>query len=586
MRHCGWMTLAGVVTCLCSSHSVQAGDPPSVRTTFCSTSNAMIPDGGPDPLLELLPDAAVGPILDLNVHLTATHGSVGDLVITLTHIDTGTAVLLVDRPMRSESLGDCDSNDLSVMLDDAGTGGSINMQCGADTDAAFPTSPPSFTPAQPLAAFNGESMAGQWLISVLDSKTGDAGLLTSWCIEATLGPADLDFGVSAALDSGAVVCGGADDLLIVAPGANVRICYAAGNTGQIDYRTQTLSSSVHGELFTDDPTPLAPGDSRYETATLHVTADVDVEATWSASAGGGGVVSRTDGVLIRIDSDGDGVADVDDGCPSDPDKIEPGQCGCGVDEDACGGGNNNNNDNSNTNGNGNDNGNSNGNDNGNSNGNTNGNDNDNSNGNDNSNDNGNSNGNDNSNDNGNTNGNDNSNDNGSPNGNENGNANNNQNSNTAGPGESENGNSNGNNNSNGNSNNGNGNNNTNGNTSGDSPVLQGCPGDFEVTALSSAGIYVNYDLPTALGDDVTITADPMPGDFLPVGDTHVTIEAQNGAGVDTCEFTITVLPPGSLGNDCFLALCGQGLCGTGGAMLVPFGVAGLLYLRRERRRGR
>ncbi len=34
------------------------------------------------------------------------------------------------------------------------------------------------------------------------------------------------------------------------------------------------------------------------------------------------------------DSDGDGVCDSDDGCPFDPNKTEPGLCGCGVDDHA------------------------------------------------------------------------------------------------------------------------------------------------------------------------------------------------------------------------------------------------------------
>ena len=34
------------------------------------------------------------------------------------------------------------------------------------------------------------------------------------------------------------------------------------------------------------------------------------------------------------DSDGDGVCDSDDACPFDPNKIDPGQCGCGVDDHA------------------------------------------------------------------------------------------------------------------------------------------------------------------------------------------------------------------------------------------------------------
>jgi hypothetical protein len=36
------------------------------------------------------------------------------------------------------------------------------------------------------------------------------------------------------------------------------------------------------------------------------------------------------------DTDTDGTPDCIDGCPDDPDKTEPGICGCGVPEDACG----------------------------------------------------------------------------------------------------------------------------------------------------------------------------------------------------------------------------------------------------------
>ena len=36
-----------------------------------------------------------------------------------------------------------------------------------------------------------------------------------------------------------------------------------------------------------------------------------------------------------MDTDGDGVPDQVDGCPLDSAKIEPGECGCGVDESAC-----------------------------------------------------------------------------------------------------------------------------------------------------------------------------------------------------------------------------------------------------------
>jgi TolB-like protein len=43
----------------------------------------------------------------------------------------------------------------------------------------------------------------------------------------------------------------------------------------------------------------------------------------------------TEREVIYVDSDGDGMPDVDDGCPNDPNKIEPGICGCGVPEEWC-----------------------------------------------------------------------------------------------------------------------------------------------------------------------------------------------------------------------------------------------------------
>ena len=46
--------------------------------------------------------------------------------------------------------------------------------------------------------------------------------------------------------------------------------------------------------------------------------------------------SITVGYNTTIDTDGDGVPDVDDGCPTDPNKIEPGNCGCGIPETDCG----------------------------------------------------------------------------------------------------------------------------------------------------------------------------------------------------------------------------------------------------------
>ncbi len=51
--------------------------------------------------------------------------------------------------------------------------------------------------------------------------------------------------------------------------------------------------------------------------------------TQPGCAGAGGTWQGA-GVACGADSDGDGVVDVCDGCPNDPNKIAPGLCGCGV----------------------------------------------------------------------------------------------------------------------------------------------------------------------------------------------------------------------------------------------------------------
>ncbi len=35
------------------------------------------------------------------------------------------------------------------------------------------------------------------------------------------------------------------------------------------------------------------------------------------------------------DTDSDGAVDCNDNCPIDPNKVEPGLCGCGIPEDTC-----------------------------------------------------------------------------------------------------------------------------------------------------------------------------------------------------------------------------------------------------------
>ncbi|NUM43460.1 MAG: carboxypeptidase regulatory-like domain-containing protein, partial [Anaerolineales bacterium] len=119
-----------------------------------------------------------GTLLDLNVSINASHTWVGDTTFELTHQDTGTSVTMIDRPGYSGTGFGCSNNNIDVVLDDEGVDGPVENQCA--TDPALFGNP---TPNNPLSAFDGEDLAGTWIISVTDSAGGDTGTLAEWCLE-------------------------------------------------------------------------------------------------------------------------------------------------------------------------------------------------------------------------------------------------------------------------------------------------------------------------------------------------------------------------------------------------------------------
>lgn len=105
-------------------------------------------------------------INDVNVTLNITHTWDADLGIVLTAPD-GTEVNLVNR---RGSLGDNFTN--TVLDDDADT-------AIADGSAPFTG---VFKPEEPLSAFNGLNMQGDWTLSVTDNATLDSGTLDNWTL--------------------------------------------------------------------------------------------------------------------------------------------------------------------------------------------------------------------------------------------------------------------------------------------------------------------------------------------------------------------------------------------------------------------
>jgi subtilisin-like proprotein convertase family protein len=120
---------------------------------------------------------------DLDVYLDVTHTWVGDLKITLTHLDSGTVLTLVDRPGYPASDFGCDRNNIDATLDD-NAGLPIEDEC----DVGDPTIAGRFRPQQPLSAFDGEIYGGQWRLNISDNAGGDVGTLDEWCLEPNLTP--------------------------------------------------------------------------------------------------------------------------------------------------------------------------------------------------------------------------------------------------------------------------------------------------------------------------------------------------------------------------------------------------------------
>ncbi|MBK8464407.1 MAG: proprotein convertase P-domain-containing protein [Chloracidobacterium sp.] len=160
---------------------------PSCGTTASYTGPAVaITDNVPAGINFTIPVSGVGTVSDLNFRFDGTqsadpasttpglnHSWVGDIVVRITS-PGGTTVAAYDRPGVPATTFGCASNNLAQLtLDDDGGFPSIETQCGADTNAAFPTG--TFAPDNPLSAFDGQNADGNWVINISDNAGGDTG---------------------------------------------------------------------------------------------------------------------------------------------------------------------------------------------------------------------------------------------------------------------------------------------------------------------------------------------------------------------------------------------------------------------------
>jgi hypothetical protein len=128
-----------------------------------------------------------GNITNLILYVNIAHSYVGDLIIDLEHVDTNTAVQVMNRPGSNEIALGCSSNNIGVFLDDSAAEA---VEDGCENVGGNNISPAlsgNLSPDNPLSAFDGEDLSGDWTIFVEDVVSGDGGTINAWCIFADYG---------------------------------------------------------------------------------------------------------------------------------------------------------------------------------------------------------------------------------------------------------------------------------------------------------------------------------------------------------------------------------------------------------------
>ncbi len=145
---------------------------------ICQTPSVAIPDNDPAGVSDTISLADSAIIGDVDALVRISHTWVGDLIVRLEKVG-GATIDLLNQPGVPASTFGCDSDDYDAVLDDEGTGGTIEDTCEAGPAAQ---SPPNYTPDNPLSTFDGVDQVGDWTLTVSDVVVDFAGTFDEWCL--------------------------------------------------------------------------------------------------------------------------------------------------------------------------------------------------------------------------------------------------------------------------------------------------------------------------------------------------------------------------------------------------------------------
>jgi subtilisin-like proprotein convertase family protein len=111
-------------------------------------------------------------IYDLDIGVLIRHTWNGDLVVSMEHADTGTAITLIDRM----GGGNASDDGLDVVLDDEAAAPIESATAGGGLVQD------TYTPEQSLTAYDFESTLGTWVLTVCDNGSADTGVLENWSL--------------------------------------------------------------------------------------------------------------------------------------------------------------------------------------------------------------------------------------------------------------------------------------------------------------------------------------------------------------------------------------------------------------------
>ena len=166
----------------CDSGNWSAAVSFTTASLVCTAPALAIPDGPAAGVATDLVINAEERIDSIEVSLDIEHDWVGDLLISLEHVESETIIELVDRTDGDGSFG-CDANNIrTTVSDDAPL--SLQTDCNrGPNNEAFPEA--AYRPNDQLSTFSGLPFAGTWRLFVRDQASTFTGTVNEWCILST-----------------------------------------------------------------------------------------------------------------------------------------------------------------------------------------------------------------------------------------------------------------------------------------------------------------------------------------------------------------------------------------------------------------